>query len=158
MAESSKYGKYFISNPKVECVAYHPTKKTVTGVTFPDEIFLDSDLIKESPMIIDIGWRFEIPDPDPVEWEHSHDFDEALCFIGTDPENPRDLGGEIEFEIDGEKHTFDKTTVVYIPKNLPHCPFIHKRVDRPFLLVVVGLASKYPSAKEDEALNPEKYK
>lgn len=158
MSEPSKYGKYIISNPKVECVAYHPTKKMVTGVTFPDEIFLDSDLVKESPMIIDIGWRFEIPDPDPVEWEHSHDFDEALCFIGTDPENPQDLGGEIEFEIDGEKHTFNKTTVIYIPKDLPHCPFIHKRVDRPFLLVVVGLAPKYPSAKEDEALNPEKYK
>ncbi len=96
MADPTKYGKYIISDPKVECVAYHPTKKIVKGVTFPDEIFLDSDLVKESPMIIDIGWRFEVPDPDPVEWEHSHDFDEALCFIGTDPSNPSDLGGEID--------------------------------------------------------------
>lgn len=157
MNESSKYGKYIISNPKVENLAFHPTRKPVKGVTFPDEIFLDSDLIEGSPLIVDIGWRFEVPDPDPVEWEHSHDFDEALCFIGTNPDNPRDLGGEIVFEIDGEKHTINTTSVIFIPKNLPHCPFIHKRVDRPFLLVAIGLTGKYPSAKEDQLKNPDKY-
>ena len=156
MAES-KYGKYIISDPKIENVAFHPNSIPVKGVTFPDEIFLDEDLVGGSKMIIDIGWRFEVPNPDPVEWTHSHDFDEALCFIGTDPENPKDLGGEIEFTIGDEVHTFDKTTVIYIPKDLDHCPFIHKRVDRPFLLVVVGLAGKYPSAEEDAAINPEKY-
>lgn len=156
MAES-KYGKYVIRKPRVENVAFHPTNIPVKGVTFPDEIWLDSDIVEGSPMVIDIGWRFEVPDPDPVEWSHSHDFDEALLFIGTDPENPQDLGGEVAFEIDGETHTFDTTTVIYLPKDLPHCPFIHKRVDRPFLLVVVGLDGKYPTATEDAKINPDKY-
>ncbi|HLS65491.1 MAG TPA: hypothetical protein VK029_00710 [Pseudogracilibacillus sp.] len=51
--------------------------------------------------------------------------------------------------MDGEVHTFDKTTTIYIPKGVPHCPFYHKRVDRPFLLVVFTLADYYSKAEED---------
>jgi hypothetical protein len=151
-----KYGKYIISEPRVENVAYHPVKD-VRGVTFPDEIYLDGEILEGAPVVVDIGWCFQIPEPDPVEWAHTHDFDEVLCFIGTDPEHPHDLGGEIEFHIGDEKHTFDATTTIYIPKGLSHCPFIHKRVDRPFLLVVFALAKHYPSAEEDTAKNPTRY-
>jgi len=152
-----KYGKYFISEPRVENVAYHPVKN-VKGVTFPDEIYLDDEIMAGSPVVVDIGWCFEIPEPDPVEWTHTHDFDEVLCFIGTDPEQPHNLGGEIEFNIGDEKHTFSKTTTIFVPQGIPHCPFMHNRVDRPFLLVVFALIKKYPSAEEDAAKNPGQYK
>ena len=155
MAES-KYGKYVISEPLVENVAYHPIKD-VKGVTFPDEIYLDGRILEGSPVVVDIGWRFRKPEPDPVEWEHSHDFDEVICFIGSDPDNPHNLGAEIEFYIGGEKHFFNKNTTIFIPRGLPHCPFIHKRVDRPFLLVVFAMNRKYPSAEEDKQVNPDKY-
>ena len=152
-----KYGKYFISEPRVENVAYHPVNN-VKGVTFPDEIYLDGEIIEGSPVVVDIGWRFQIPEPDPVEWTHTHDFDEVLCFIGTDPEHPHDLGGEIEFHMGDEKHTFDKTITIFVPKGMPHCPFTHNRVDKPFLLLVFALNKKYPSAEEDAAENPGQYK
>ncbi|WML31752.1 hypothetical protein RCG24_07855 [Neobacillus sp. OS1-32] len=155
-ATKGKYGKYIISEPKVENVAYHPMNN-VKGVTFPDEIYLDGTILEGSPVVVDIGWRFSVPDPDPVEWEHTHDFDEVLCFIGSDPENPHDLGAEIEFHIGGEAHTFSKNTTIFVPKGTPHCPFYHKRVDRPFLLVVFAMNPKYPSAEEDKKKNPEKY-
>jgi len=54
----------------VENVAYHPIKN-VKGVTFPDEIYLDGGIIEGSP-VVDIGWRFQKPEPDPVEWTHTH--------------------------------------------------------------------------------------
>jgi len=155
MAEK-KYEKYVISEPRVENVAYHPIKN-VKGVTFPDEIYLDGGIIEGSPVVVDIGWRFQKPEPDPVEWTHTHDFDEVLCFIGTDPDNPHDLGGEVEFHIEDEKYTFDKTTTIFVPKGVPHCPFMHNRVDRPFLLVVFALNKRYPSAEDDKEINPEKY-
>jgi hypothetical protein len=140
-----KYDRLVIREPRVVCVDYHPMGN-VTGVTFPDEIWLDRQMLPESPVVVDIGWRFEVPSPDPVEWAQNHDFDEVLCFIGTDPQNPRDLGGEIEFHIGDEIHRFDTTTVIFIPKGLTHCPFMHKRVDRPFLLVVFALSGHYPEA------------
>ena len=153
---AEKYKKYVISEPRVESVAYHPIKN-VKGVTFPDEIYLDGRIVDGSPAVVDIGWRFQKPEPDPVEWTHTHDFDEVLCFIGADPDNPRGLGGEVEFHIADEKYTFDKTTVIFIPKGVPHCPFIHNRVDKPFLLVVFALNERYPSAEDDKDINPEKY-
>lgn len=153
---AEKYKKYVISEPKVESVAYHPIKN-VKGVTFPDEIYLDGRIVEGSPAVVDIGWRFQKPEPDPVEWTHTHDFDEVLCFIGADPDNPRGLGGEVEFHIADEKYTFDKTTVIFVPKGVPHCPFIHNRVDKPFLLVVFALNERYPSAEDDKDINPEKY-
>jgi hypothetical protein len=155
MAES-KYGKYFRSEPRVEALAYHPLGN-VSGVTFPDEVFIDGRIIEGCPVLVDIGWRWEIPKPDPVEFTHTHDFDEVLCFIGSDHKNPRDLGAEIEFFMGGETHLFDKTTVIFIPKGVPHCPFTHKRVDRPFLLVVFASSQKYPTAEEDLKKQPEKY-
>ena len=152
-----QYTKYIISEPRVETVAYHPIKD-VKGVTFPDEIYLDGQIIEGCPVVVDIGWRFQIPEPDPVEWTHTHDFDEVLCFIGTDPKNPHDLGAEIEFHIGDEVHNFTKTTAIFITKGTSHCPFIHKRVDRPFILIAFSLNKNYPSAAEDSTINPEQYR
>jgi hypothetical protein len=152
----TKYGKYIFREPRIENVAYHPIQN-VKGVTFPDEIYLDDERLKGSPVVVDIGWRFQVPEPDPVEWSHTHDFDEVLCFIGANPDKPHDLGAEIEFTIGDEKHTFDTTTTIYIPKGLLHCPFIHKKVYRPFLLCVFALSKKYPTAAEDAKNNPENY-
>ena len=44
----------------------------------------------------------------PVE-PHAHEFDEIIAFIGTNPKNPHDLGGEVELWLDGEKHILTKT-------------------------------------------------
>jgi len=154
--QESKYARYVVSDPKVVSVAYHP-RQNVKGVTFPDEIYLDNDLVPGAPVTIDIGWRFTIPEPDPVEWTHTHDFDEVLNFIGTDPDNPHDLGAEVEMQIGDEKFVLTRTTSIFIPRGVPHCPMIHRRVDRPYLLVVVALSNYYPSAEEDEKRNPERY-
>ena len=68
-----------------------------------------------------------------------------------------EIGGEVEFHTGDEKYTFDKTTTIFVPKGVPHCPFMHNRVDRPFLLVVFALNKRYPSAEDDKEINPEKY-
>jgi hypothetical protein len=75
---------------------------------------------------------------------HVHDYDETIFFIGSDPRNFSDLGAEVEFAIgeDQEKHVFDKPTAVVIPKGLPHCPIVTKRIDRPYLCMAVSLTGK----------------
>ena len=75
---------------------------------------------------------------------HVHDYDEAIFFIGSDPRNFSDLGAEVEFAIgdEQEKHVFDKPTAVVIPKGLPHCPIVTKRIDRPYLCMAVSLTGK----------------
>ena len=64
MAES-KYGKYIISNPSI-ATPFGTKVERVKGVTFPKELFMNTGLAKGCPTLVDIGWHFAIPDPDPV--------------------------------------------------------------------------------------------
>ena len=76
---------------------------------------------------------------------HVHDYDEVVYFIGTDTNDVGDLGAEVQMSIgpdEEEKHTFDKATAVVLPKGLPHCPIVTKRIDRPYLCMAVSLVGK----------------
>jgi hypothetical protein len=71
---------------------------------------------------------------------HTHKDAEILMLIGTNPDDPTDLGAEVELQMgpEREKHTITKSTVVYIPPNLIHCPYIIKRIDRPWIFIEVN--------------------
>ena len=77
------------------------------------------------------AWYFNVPERDPVFTVHSHDERELIGFFGTDPENPYDLGGKIEFTINGEPHLLTKTTMIFLPAGLEHNPVSIKEVNRP---------------------------
>lgn len=80
-----------------------------------------------------------ISKPMSFDEPHAHDFQEMLCFIGGDPTNIMDLGAEVEFTLDGEKHFIKKAAVVTIPKGLIHCPIVIKNVKKPFVFLEVSL-------------------
>ena len=76
---------------------------------------------------------------------HVHDYDEAIFFIGSDPENFDDLGAEVEMAIgenEEEKYTFDKATAVVVPKGVPHCPIRTLKIEKPYLCMAVSLTPK----------------
>ena len=74
---------------------------------------------------------------------HSHGFDEVFVFLGSNREDPDDLGGEVEFWLgegkDTEKYLFTTSTCIFVPKGLVHLPMIFKKIKRPFLLVTFGV-------------------
>jgi mannose-6-phosphate isomerase-like protein (cupin superfamily) len=119
MAES-KYGKYIMKEPQA---------KQWPGIP----ISVDSSLFST------IGCDFAfvgVTKPTVSEHPpHKHDVDEFLFFVGGNPENMLDFGGEVELSLgwgeDQEKHTITSTSIVYIPKGLVHLPMNFKRVDRP---------------------------
>ena len=49
---------------------------------------------------------------------------EILMLAGTNPNDPTDLGGEVEMQMGAgrQKHIMTKSTVVHIPSNLIHRP------------------------------------
>ena len=67
----------------------------------------------------------------PVGKPHHHSYPEILGFYGSDPENPYDLGGEVELFINGEPHILTKSSMVFLPPEVPHCTLYVNRVDRP---------------------------
>jgi len=72
-----------------------------------------------------------------------HDFDEVVGFIGNDYQNPRDLGGEVEFWLEDEKYMLTQSCLIYCPKGMRHCPLRVAKVERPFLFLAVSLTPKY---------------
>lgn len=62
---------------------------------------------------------------------HVHDSNEIIGFFGNHPEDPYDLGGEIEFWMEDEKHVLTRSSLIFVPEGMKHCPLILRRVDRP---------------------------
>ncbi|MBN1188483.1 MAG: hypothetical protein JXA46_01910 [Dehalococcoidales bacterium] len=95
-----------------------------------------------------MSWKcITVPYVDEVE-SHWHDFDQFLVFLGGDPHNMLDLGGEVELTLseDGknlEKHTFSTFTTVYIRAGLFHCPLVFTKVERPFVFYNYALTRHY---------------
>lgn len=139
-----KYGKYFISDPKIEKLAFHlEGVENVTGRT-SSHIYLDDALVKGCNTHVSITGINEVPNPTPSLEYNSHPEDEILLYIGTNPDDLTDLGGEVEMLMGDEResHVFYRTTAVYIPKNLNHIP-MYKRFDRPMLMVAILFSGKY---------------
>ena len=72
---------------------------------------------------------------------HKHPAKESFVFLGTDPHNPDDLGGEHEFWIgegdEAEKILVTKTTIIIVPENVAHNPNFCRRCYRPYFMFVV---------------------
>jgi len=75
--------------------------------------------------------------------QHSQNFDELFLFIGTDPHDTLNLGGEVETWLGDEKFTLTKASSVYVPAGVPHNPQYYKRVDRPYLMVDIALVDNW---------------
>jgi len=71
----------------------------------------------------------------PAEYlsEHTHEYAEMIGFIGSNPDDPYDPGGELEMWLDDEQYNITKTCIIFVPKGMRHCPMKIKRVDRPIL-------------------------
>ena len=77
--------------------------------------------------------------------EHTHGYPEIIGFYGSDPYNPWELNGEVEFWVNGEQHILTKSTMVFLPPNMPHCPLKVNRVDKPIFHFSVVMNEVYTS-------------
>ena len=141
-----KYQKYVLKEPRIKL----PPRKPATNPTFG----LSEELVSEFHNF-ECNFNFVgvlapqvLADP-----PHKHNCDEILFFISTDPNNPVDLGGEVELALgeEWERHTITTSAIVCIPKGLQHCPIYFKKVDRPFYFGHLLAAGSYGSSATPEA-------
>jgi hypothetical protein len=78
---------------------------------------------------------------------HTHDDPEIIGFFGSDPQNPHDLGAEVEIWLEDEKQTITKSAMIFVPPGMRHCPLILRRVDRPIFHFSVLTGGTYKSIK-----------
>jgi hypothetical protein len=132
MAES-KFEKYLVRNPIRE------GDRKGRGFTNPALSYLSNDLVPGCNIFLDYRWYLSMPEPNPLITEHEHDYDEIVLHIGSDPDHPEDLGGEVEAVVGGERLTFNQTTALYLPRGTKHGPFIWKKFERPHIQMAIVL-------------------
>ena len=125
MAET-KYGKYIVTRPRDKDIE----EWKEVGDTRKVNVYVDSEIVEGGYYFQGTWWYKPSEKPYPDE-AHTHDYDEYLGFMGTNPDDPLDLGGEVELNLGGEKHTLTKSAMVFVPAGVEHCPVHFKRVDSP---------------------------
>jgi hypothetical protein len=128
----SKYGKYIVRGTA--------TKESMPGV-MPSDFGEPKDWAGINHRM---KWDY-VSMPVQMEEAHSHDFEEFLCFMGTNPSDTEDFGAEIEVSMgeEGEKQVINTPTVIVIPIGLVHSPINFKRVDRPIIYCSIFMARDY---------------
>ncbi len=133
----TKYRRNLVTQPK-----YEVTAGRVKGRQYPTMTLMSNELVPGSNLYLEIGWIYEMPEPNPHIFEHSHEkYNEVVLHIGTDPDHPEDLGGEIEFFVGGEPLVFDKTSALFVPAGVKHGPLTWKKVRRPHLQMAMVLGA-----------------
>jgi hypothetical protein len=137
----SKYGHYIVSEPKAS-VATPDNLDAQPRDMLINMTYLDNEVVKGA-YYTECSWLMKAY-PDRI-WvkEHTHDFDEVFGFYGSDARNPKDLGGEVELWIGGERHLLTKSCLVFVPKGMKHCPLTIRRVDKPIFMFTSGPSRMY---------------
>jgi hypothetical protein len=104
---------------------------------------MSGELVPGSNTYIELGWVWDMPDPNPHIHEHTHreGCSEIVLHIGSDPNNPEDLGAEIEFVVDGQPLVFNTTSGIFIPSGVKHGPVTWKKLTRPHLQMAMVLGA-----------------
>lgn len=65
---------------------------------------------------------------------NKRDYNQLLCFAGTDVKDSHNLNAEVELTIGGETYTITKTSYVFIPKGVEYGEFRIKNSTKPVLV------------------------
>jgi hypothetical protein len=148
MAES-RYGNCIVSELKTDRFDAEYNARYAQWAT---RILWMDDRIVDGAFQMNCSWYLRPPTERMPEGSgHTHDCDEILGFFGSNPDDPHDLGGEIELWLEDEMHILTKSSLVFIPKGMKHCPLIIRRVDRPIFhfSTVTGGQYKYIKATDN---------
>ena len=141
----SRYEKLIVRSPSPPAHEMGTSEITMEGFITPrvrilcnNELFSGTNSIVEY-IIIDhansLGNRPGGPQP------HKHEYSELLIYLGTNPDDPEELGGEIDLWL-GEGEQLEKITLttsssILIPPGLAHLPIFYKNIHRPIVHVLV---------------------
>ena len=137
-ASGTRYGRYIITEAfprKFPPRSGPPTAETTRVVS------LDDDMSKGA-FYADFAWIWS-GTTTMAPKGHAHEWDEMIGIIGSDRDNPRQLGGEVTILLGDEEHLLTQSSLIFIPGGLTHCPLEFKDIKTPVLCFTVGNTVKY---------------
>jgi hypothetical protein len=151
---AKKYAKNFLTEdlmpPQPPEAIEMMEEQAKAGRTLDRTLLLGiQDSIMKGAFFAGCEWLWKLTGNGPVSIKptHTHDFDEIIGFAGSNRQHPRDLGGELEFWMDGEPYTLTKTCLIFIPRGVKHCPIVIKRIDTPIFMFESGNDIVYEKLK-----------
>ncbi|MFC2038527.1 hypothetical protein ACFLUG_02010 [Chloroflexota bacterium] len=127
MAER-KYEKYVVTQLKTPQDIQDGAAEYSTRAT---RILWMDDAVVPGSFHVNTAWYLKATEKEGTPSHVHDDYDEIIGFFGGDPDNPNDLGGEIEFWIEDEMYSITKSTMIFAPRGIRHCPLRVVRVDKP---------------------------
>ncbi len=149
---ASRYEKYVVRKPAVvvrvgdEYIDQIPEGDKIPrkdSVDTGPRVIFSNERVKDATTIVEYGYvTGDLLVGDGQDFEpHKHNYEEIFLFLGTDPDDTTDLGGEIEFWLgegdEREKVVFTTSSSVYIPPGLAHFPQVWKNVKKPIMTMVI---------------------
>ncbi len=144
MAES-KYGKHIVTElmtPEFSPESVAEYAKWATRILWID------DKAVPGACQMNVSW-YRKPNTTFMAEAHRHDCNELIGFFGSNPDDPHDLGGEVEFWLEDEKHVLTKSCLIFVPSGMKHCPLLLRRVDRPIFHFSTVTSGKYEPKTSD---------
>ena len=129
------YEQYVIRSPVREAAPH-----VVKGRQTPTMTYMSSIQIPEATYYLEFGWIWGVVDPGIGEMTHEN-YDEIVLHIGGDPDNPEDLGADMEFGLGGDTLSFNTSYAIFIPKGLRHGPLVWKEVRKPHIEMAIMLGA-----------------
>lgn len=139
--EGGEYSKYIVQDLQAPVTGTPEFQEMYKK--FSNRILWIDGNITPGAFQMNTAWYYAVPEKDPVFEGHSHNSPELIGFFSSDPENPYDLGAEIEVAINGERHLLTKSTLMFVPANMPHMPMRILKVDRPVFHFSVVTSPEY---------------
>jgi hypothetical protein len=121
-----------------------PRPSTVKGSRI---LHIEEDMVPGA-FYVDFVWIFSGTGGAPAP-EHTHEWPELIAMAGADPTHPRDLGGKMSIVLEDETHYTDKSTLVCIPKQTRHCPWLFHDIQRPTLVFSAGPQGMYTGSHKN---------
>jgi mannose-6-phosphate isomerase-like protein (cupin superfamily) len=124
----------------------HPQSRNVlSDIPWCDSLYIDNELDGAVPgaFYLETCMVLRTGSVGNLTVAHTHAFDEYLVFLGTNPEDQFDLGGEVELWVGDEKRMLTRSCAAFVPAGTPHCPLVIHRVDRPFIFFTTGNGFDY---------------
>ena len=137
---ADKYGKYIVPAPIMQSVMFPQIKAPQINIGGP----------QLNGIALTMNWSYLTEPFTMVDHAHAHDdFDQVIIFLGGDPTNIREFGGEIWFYFgeEQEKHVITSSTYICVPRGVIHCPLIVKKINKPVVYMDLPLTADYLKKK-----------
>jgi len=145
----SRYARFIITEPK----SHAPSVKKNQPAPPPPKaktshmVSLDNEVLPGA-FYVDFVWIWS-GDMTMAPEAHAHNWDEMIGLVNWgDKKNIRKIGGDVSINIAGKDYDIEQSSLVFVPKNVKHCPIEFKKIKRPVLCFTIGHAKKWSQTKK----------